>query len=165
MNDDIYMFKGINFPAKAVEGAISIKKSAGVRGDRLEPTLANGIVQGDAVAIVGITTDGYILVEKADGTNGPIVGFADSKPEYDYDPIQDYTKQQAITANVLRKVGVESTFVDIRPVTAKAGEGIKAGNYVKYGADGQSFEKSTDETNMIALSDQGSENRINIGRN
>ena len=163
MNDDIYMFHGINFPVKVTEGNVSIAESAGVRGNKLEPLLSNKVKQGDAVALVGVTDDGYPLVELADGTNGPIVGFADSKPEYDYDPTTNYTKAQAIAAGVLRKCGVESTFTDIRPVPAKAGEGIKAGDYVDYGADGQSFEKSDTETNRIALSDQSSENRVNIG--
>lgn len=163
MNDDVYMFNGINFPVKVTEGAVSIKRSASVRGDKLEPLLANPVAQGDAVVIVGFTDDGYLLVEFADGTNGVPIGFVDSHPEYDYDPTQDYTKTQAVTAGVLRKCGVESTFADIRPVTAKAGEGIKAGDYVTWGEDGQSFEKSTDPTNIIALSDQNSENKLNIG--
>lgn len=163
MNDDMHMFHGINFPAKVTEGAISIVETEGVRGDELKPTYGKKVKQGDALAIVGYTEDGYPLVEFADGSNGPHVGFADSKPQIDIDPVKDYTAQQAITAGMLRKVGVESTFKDIRPVPVKAGEGIKAGNYVTYGADGQKFEKSNAETSMIALSDQDSENRVNIG--
>lgn len=163
MNDDMYMFHGINFPAKVTEGAISIIESESVRGNKLEPTYAKSVKKGDALAIVGFTEDGYPLVELADGSNGPHVGFADSKPQMDIDPMKDYTAQQAITAGMLRKVGVESTFKDIRPVPVKAGEGITAGDYVTYGADGQKFEKSNAETSMIALSDQDSENRVNIG--
>jgi len=163
MNDDIYMFNGITLPCKATEGAISIQESGSVKGDMMVPVYANPIKKGKAVAIVGITEDGYPLVELATGSNGTIIGFAHDKPEPKEDPTQSYTKAQAISANVLRFCGVETAFTDIRPVTAKAGEGIKVGNYVKYGADGQSFEKSNNETNMIALSDQDSENRVNIG--
>ncbi len=163
MNDDIFMFNGITLPCKAIEGAISIVETSSVRGDSSKPSYANPIKQGNAVALVGVTDDGYPLVEKANGTNGPIIGFAHDHPEPKEDPTTSYTKAQAISANVLRYCGVETTFTDIRPVPAKAGENIKAGDYVTYGADGQSFEKSDDETKMIALSNQDSENRINIG--
>lgn len=163
MNDDIFMFNGITIPVKVSEGAISIKNSVSVKGDSREPTVAAPVEPGDALALVGITGDGYPLVEYATGSNGVIIGFVHDHPEYDIDPVVDYTKAQAISANMLRKCGAETTFSDIRPVNVKAGESIKAGNYVKYGADGQTFEKSNTETNMIALSDQGSENRINIG--
>ena len=163
MNEDIYMFNGITLPVRVAEGAISIKDTVSVKGDGKEPTLANAVKQGDAVAIIGVTDDGYPLVEYADGSNGTIIGFVHDHPEYDFDPIKDYTKAQAITAGMLRKCGVETVFDDIRPVPVKAGEGIEAGDYVKYGADGQSFEKSSDETDMIALSNQGTANRIILG--
>ena len=163
MNDDMYMFNGITIPCKATEGDISIVESGGVRGDRYEPHYANPVHKGDALAIVGCTDDGDPLVEVATGNNGPIIGFADARPEPSIDPTTNYTKAQAISANMLRNCGAETTFTDIRPVTAKTGEGITAGDYVKHGADGQSFEKSETETNMIALSDQNSEDRVNIG--
>ena len=165
MNDDIFMFNGITLPCKATEGAISIVETGSVTGNKEEPIYANPIKKGRTVALVGVTEDGYPLVELATGSNGPIIGFAHDKPEPSEDPTKDYTKAQAISAGVLRYCGVETTFVDIRPVTAKAGEGIEAGDYVKYGADGQLFEKSNDETKMIALSNQNSENRVNIGIN
>lgn len=163
MNEDIFMFNGITIPVKVSEGAISIKNSVSVRGDKLEPILATPVTQGEAVALIGITDDGYPLVEYANGSNGVIIGFVHDHPEYDNDPVVDYTKAQAITAGMLRKCGVETTFTDIRAVNVKTGEGITAGDYVKYGADGQKFEKSSTATNMIALSNQGSTNRINIG--
>lgn len=163
MNDDIYMFNGITLPCKVLEGAISIKKTVSVTGDSEAPSLANPVARGDAVALIGVTEDGYPLVEYADGSNGVIIGFVHDHPEYDRDPTQSYTKAEAKAAGVLRKCGVETTFDDIRPVPAKEGEGIKAGDYVAYGANGQSFEKSTDPTDMIALSDQNSEDRVNIG--
>lgn len=163
MTDDIYMFNGITLPCKVTEGAISIQRSQSVRGDSNDPTRANPVAQGDVVSIVGVTLDGYPLVELSDGSNGPIIGFVHDHPEASHDPTTNYTKAQAIAANELRYCGVETSFVDIRPVNAKAGEDISAGDYVQYGADGQSFEKSDTETNMIALSDQNSEDRVNIG--
>lgn len=162
MNDDIYMYQGLTIPAKVNEGAISINKSESVKGDSLTPSRANAVETGNTVALIGVTADGYPLVEKADGTNGPIIGFVHDHPEPDNDPVTSYTEQQAIAADMLRKCGVETPFSEIRAVTAKTGEGIQAGNYVKFGADGQNFEKSATETNMLSLSNQGDDNRINI---
>ena len=162
MNDEIYMYNGLTIPCKVSEGAVSIQNTVSVKGSGKGVSLANPVTKGDAVAITGITEDGYLLVEKATGDNGVIIGFVHDNPEYDYDPTKNYTKQQAITNNILRKCGIETTIVDIRPVNVKAGENIAVGNYVKYGADGQKFEKSATETNIIALSTQGTDNRINI---
>ena len=162
MNDEIYMYDGLTIPAKASEGGISIQNTVSVKGANTGVSLANPVTEGDVVALVGVTEDNYPLVEKATGSNGVIIGFVHDNPEYDYDPITNYTKQQAITAGILRKCGVETPFSEIRPVTAKTGEGIQVGDYVEFGADGQNFEKSATETNMLSLSNQGTDNRINI---
>lgn len=151
-------FKGITIPCKAVEGAISIVETDSVTGDGKKPTVANKIHQGDAVAIVG-----DFRVELAEGSNGVIIGFAHDHPEWDVDPTTNYTKAQAIAANMLKNIGVETPFTDVRTVPAKSGEGISAGDYVEFGANGQSFEKSDSETNMIALAGQNSDDEIVIG--
>ena len=88
--------KGIVIPVKAVEGAISIAETVSVNGDGKKPVVAAPIKQGDAVAITG-----DLQVEKADGTNGVVIGFAHDHPEYDVDPTQAYTKAQAISAGML----------------------------------------------------------------
>ena len=62
--------KGIVIPVKAVEGAISIAETVSVNGDGKKPVVAAPIKQGDAVAITG-----DLQVEKADGTNGVVIGF------------------------------------------------------------------------------------------
>lgn len=154
----VNMYNGIIIPVDVIEGAISIGESASVKGDNEEPMLANKAHKGNVMAIVG-----DFQVEVATGSNGTIIGFMHDHPEYDVDPTTPYTKTQAISACMLRHGGVETSFKDVRTVTAKTSENIKAGNYVKYGADGQSFEKSATETNMIALAGQNAENKIVIG--
>ena len=150
--------KGVVVPMKAVEGAITISESASVVGDVKVPVVAAPIKQGDVVAL-----SGDFQVKKATGASGEvIIGFAHDKPEYEVDPAAPMTQAQAIAAGALRNVGVETIFTDVRTVPAKASENIKAGDAVKYGANGQDFEKSTNATGIIALCDQTSDNKIVI---
>lgn len=158
------IFKGITFPAKAVEGAVSIVETVSVTGDGKKPSVAAPVKQGDAVAIVG--DDGeYPYIAKATASNGPIVGFAHDHPEYDVDPTQGYTEAQAKSADILRKCGVESVFVDVRTVPAKASEAIKAGMYVEWSADGwkKTASSGTTASDAIALIGQSSDDLIVIG--
>lgn len=157
---EIHMFNGIVLPCKIVEGAISIKDTVSVTGDSKKPTLANQGNQGDAVAIVG-----DLLVEVADGTNGTVIGYLHDHPEYDVDPVKDYTKAQAISAGMLRNCGVDTPFTDVRTVDAKASESITPGMYLVWSADGYKKTASSGATvsDTIALTTQGSDNRVVIG--
>lgn len=157
---EIHMFNGIVLPCKIVEGAISIKDTVSVTGDSKKPTLANQGNQGDAVAIVG-----DLLVEVADGTNGTVIGYIHDHPEYDVDPVKDYTKAQAISADMLRNCGVETPFTYIRTVDAKASESITPGMYLVWSADGykKTASSGTTVSDTIALTTQGSDNRVVIG--
>ena len=158
------IFKGIIIPAKAVEGAISIANTVSVTGDGKEPSVAAPVKQGDAVAIIG--DDGeYPYIAKATGNNGVIIGFCHDHPEYDVDPTQSYTENQAKTADMLRKCGVETAFADVRTVPAKASEAITAGLYVEWSADGwkKTASSGTTKSDAIALVGQTSDDEIVIG--
>lgn len=161
---ELNMFNGIILPCKVVEGTISIKDTVSVTGDGKKPTLSNQAHQGDAVVILG-EQKGMLLVEKADGSNGTRIGFVHDHPEYDVDPIKDYTKAQALTADMVRKCGVETVFTDVRTVDAKASESITAGMYVEWSADGykKTASSGTTVSDTIALTAQGTDNRIIIG--
>jgi hypothetical protein len=154
------IFKGIILPCKAVEGTITITTTASVTGDGKAPVLSAPVKQGDAVAITG-----DLQVEKADGTNGVVIGFAHDHPEYDVDPSKNYTKAQAISAGMLRNVGVETVFADVRTVPAKASESIAPGMYVEWSADGykKTASSGTTKSDAIALTTQGSDNIIVVG--
>lgn len=159
------IFKGITIPAKAVEGAISIVETVSVTGDGKKPSVAAPVKQGDAVAIVG--DDGeYPLVAKATGNNGVIIGFCHDHPEYDVDPTQAYTENQAKTADMLRKCGVDTVFSDVRTVPAKASEAITAGMYVEWSADGwkKTASSGTTASDAIALIGQTADDEIVIGK-
>ena len=153
------MHKGIVLPVTVVEGNITITDTFSVKGDEQKATYSNPVKEGEAVAIIG-----DLQVEKADGSNGTVIGFVDDHPEPDVDPVKNYTKAEAIAAEMLRQCGVATNFTDVREVPAKAGEGIAAGDYVEIGADGQKFEKASDVTPIICLAGQNSENIITIGR-
>lgn len=156
----VNIFNGIIIPCKAVEGKISIVETVSVTGDGQKPSVANPVKQGDAVAIVG-----DFQVAKADGSNGAVIGFAHDHPEYDIDPTTEYTQAQAISAGMLRNLGVETVFADVRTVPAKASEAITAGMYVQWSADGwkKTASSGTTESNAIALSGQTSDDLIVIG--
>lgn len=153
---------GITIPAKAIEGAISIVKGNGVQGDLSVPVVASPVSKGDAVAIVdNDSVDGFVI-QKATGAEGEvIIGFCHDRPEFADDPTTALTQSQAISGDALRQCGVETTFVDIRKVKAKANEGIDAGDYVVFGANG--FEKSQTATGIICLKGQTTNNEIIIG--
>ncbi len=153
---------GITIPAKALEGAISIVEGNGVQGDITAPAVAAPITKGDAVALVhNANIDGFV-VQKAAGTEGEIIiGFAHDKPEFSVDPTVGLTQNQAIAADALRKLGVETVFTDIRTVKAKASEGIQAGDRVVFSADG--FKKDNTNGTILCLKGQTSENKIIIG--
>lgn len=161
---ELNMFNGIVLPAKIVEGSISIKNTVSVTGDGPKPTLSNQAEIGEAVVILG-EQNGMLSVEKADGSNGTVIGFVHDHPEYEIDPVKDYTKAQAISADMLRQCGVETSFTDIRPVDAKASESITAGMYVEWSADGykKTASSGTTVSDTIALTAQGTDNRIIIG--
>jgi len=164
MNTMLNIFKGITFPAKAVEGAISIVETVSVTGDGTKPSLAAPVKQGDELAIIG--DDGETpFVAKATGNNGVIIGFAHDHPEYDIDPTTAYTEAQAKSAGMLRNCGVESVFADIRTVSAKASEAIKAGMYVEWSADGwkKTASSGTTASDAICLIGQTTDDKITIG--
>ena len=154
------IFKGIILPCKAVEGTISIATTASVTGDGKAPVLSAPVEPGDAVAITG-----DLQVEKADGTNGTVIGFVHDHPEFDVDPTKGYTKAQAISAGMLRNVGVETPFVDVRTVDAKASEAITPGMYLVWSADGykKTASSGTTVSDTIALTTQDSDDKVVIG--
>lgn len=160
MTKEIFMTQGIILPVKAVEGNITITDTVSVTGDGKKPALANAVKQGDAVAIVG-----DLQIEKATGSNGTVIGFVHDHPEYDIDPTKNYTKAQAISADMLRQCGVETPFTIVRTVDAKASESITPGMYVEWSADGykKTASSGTTVSDTIALTTQGTDNRIVIG--
>lgn len=141
-------------PFKAKEGTITITDGATAHGVMKVPVLSAGLKKGD---LVELDSD---MTVKAHSSGTPI-GFVYNAPKWtEGEPKADYTQAQAVSGNMLREVGIETIFKKILTVDAKASEGIKAGNYVTLKAK---VEKSTAATDVMALSDQDSANRVVVG--
>ena len=150
---------GVIYPFKCHEGTITIVKTNGVGGSRLEPVVGNPVEQYQKVKL-----DGELAVAPA-STGDAVIGVAYANPlDYDIQPTQDYTAAQAKTAGMLRECSIETVFKKIETVKCKSGQGIAYGNYVKYGtADIDEFEKSTGATDIIALTNQSADDTVVIG--
>lgn len=160
MTRKINMHKGIVLPIEVEEGKIDIIETASVNGVEKKPVLQYQVKPGDAIVLTG-----ELRGTKADGTNGVIIGFVHDNPEFDVDPTQNYNASQAITAGMLRHCGVETAFVDVRTVPAKASEGITAGKYVEFSTNGFKLTSSsgTTESKFIALTNQTTANTVVVG--
>lgn len=141
-------------PFKAKEGTITITEGATAHGVMKVPVLSAGLKKGDLVEL-----DGEMTV-KAHSSGTPI-GIVYNTPKWtEGEPRTDYTQAQAISANMLREVGIETFFKKIITLDAKASEGISAGDYVTLKAK---VEKSSNATNAMALSAQDTNNRVVVG--
>ena len=141
-------------PFKAKEGTITITETAGAHGAIKAPVLSAGLSKGDLVEL-----DGEMTV-KAHSSGVPL-GFVYNVPKWvEGEPRTNYTQAQAISAGMLREVGIETIFAKIVTLDAKASEGIAAGDYVDLKAE---VEKADSATNAIALSAQDTNNRVVVG--
>lgn len=144
-------------PFKAKEGTVTITESATAHGVVKAPVLSAGLRKGDLVEL-----DGEMTV-KAHSSGVPI-GFVYNTPKWDVEPKQDYTQAQAVSAGVLREVGIETIFSKIVTLDAKASEGITAGKYLVLKAKVElSASSGSTATNAMALSAQDSNNRVIVG--
>jgi len=145
---------GVIAPFKAKEGTITITEGASAHGNIKVPVMGAPIKKGDYVAL-----DGEMTVKKA-GSSDTIIGIAYNTPKWDVEPTTNYTQAQALSAGVLREVGIETKFKKILTVPAKASEGIAAGDYVTLKAE---VEKSQSATDYMALSAQDANDLVVIG--
>ena len=150
---------GVVTPFKCHEGAISIQKTHGIGGNRVEPQVAAPIEQDMKVAL-----DGNMAVKQA-GTSDLVIGVAYANPlDWEHQPTQAYTAAQAKTAGMLRECSIETIFKKIETVTCKSGESIAVGDYLEYGStDIDEYEEADSETDMIALTAIDSDNQVVVG--
>ncbi len=138
---------GVRTAFKAKEGTITMTETNGIGGTRIEPKLSAPIKKGDKVKL-----DGDMTITKAT-TGSVVIGEAYANPlDWAIGPATDYTQAQAISADMLREVTIETIFKKIVRVKCKSGESIAAGDYLKYGATNiDEFEESDNATDIIAL--------------
>jgi len=151
---------GVVAPFDAKEGTITMTDGATAHGNVKVPVLSAALKKGDSVTL----TDDF-QVAKASGTD-LVIGIVYNTPKWEIEPVTDYTQAQAISAEMLREVGVETIFKKILTCPAKASEGIEAGKYLvnKAGTFELSASSGTTATSFIALTDQDSTaNRVVVG--
>lgn len=150
---------GVVLAFKCHEGAISIVETHGVGGNRIEPHCADAIKQYNKV-----TLDGDMAVKNATGGD-TVIGVAYANPlDFETNPTTDYTAAQAKTAGMLRECSIETIFKKVETVKCKSGESIAVGDSLQYGATNiDEFEKSTDPTDIIALTAISSDNTVVVG--
>ena len=170
MSQEFNMGKlGVVAPFKALEGTVTITKTAGVGGSKLEPVLSAQLQKGDIVELGVNTSDsnkvlGFTVQPLASGIPIGIV-YNDGKWT-EGEPRTNYTQAQAISGDMLREFGIETIFKKIITLPAKNSEGITAGLYCVLSADGvkKSASSGSTATNIIALADQDSTaNRVVVG--
>lgn len=159
MSEEYQMGKlGVICPFKAKEGTITITDGATAHGNLKVPVLSAGLKKGDLVEL-----DSEMTIKKLN--TGVCIGAVYNNPKWaDVEPNTDYTQAQAVTAGLLREVGIETIFKKIETRPAKASEGITAGKYLVLKAEMElSASSGSTATNCIALSAQDSNNRVVVG--
>lgn len=157
-------------PFKALEGAVSIDTINDVGGDIVGPKVASSLKQGDIVELgVDVSDSNKVLALTVQPLNNgvPIGVVYNKSPKWvgGVAPRQAYTQAQAIAGGVLREWNIETIFKKIVTLDAKASEGITTGLYCVLSKDGvkKSASSGTTATDIIALSDQTTGNRVVVG--
>ena len=150
---------GVRIAFKAKEGTITMTETNPVGGSRVEPKLSAPIKKGDKVKL-----DGDMTIAAAT-TGSLVIGEAYANPlDFEIQPTTNYTQAQAISADMLREVTVETIFKKIARVKCKTGESIAAGDYLEYGStDIDEFEEADSASNIIALTAIDSDNEVIAG--
>lgn len=159
MSQEYQMGKlGVICPFKAKEGTITITDGATAHGNMKVPVLSAGLKKGDLVEL-----DSEMTIKPY--SSGVIIGEVYNNPKWtNVEPTTNYTQAQAVTADMLREVGIETIFKKIETRPAKASEGITAGKYlVLKGEMELSASSGSTATNYMALSAQDSNNRVVVG--
>ena len=151
---------GVVAPFKAKEGTITISEGASAHGTIKVPVLSAALKKGQFVEL-----DGAMTV-KALTTSGVAVGIVANSPKWDVEPTTNYTQAEAVSADKLREVGIETIFKKILtvPVTGT----VAAGNYLvpddsTAGAFEQSASSGATASNYIALTAKSSDNTAVVG--
>ena len=153
---------GVVAPFKAKEGTITISEGATAHGTIKVPVLSAALKKGDFVEL-----DGAMTV-KALTTSGVAVGIVYNTPKWDVEPTADKTQAQAVSAGLLREVGIETIFKKILTVPVKSSESIAAGKYLvpddtTAGEFKLSASSGATASDYMALTAKSSDNTVVLG--
>lgn len=147
-------------PFKAKEGDISIVKTQTAAGTISGPSVASPLAKGAAVEL-----DSEMTVKAYN--NGLFIGFVYNEGKWvNGEPRTAMNQAAAVSADALREVGIETIFKKIITLTGKTSESITAKKYLVFHSDGTvklSTSSGSTATNMVALSDQDSDDNVVVG--
>ena len=147
-------------PFKAKEGDISIVKTQTAAGTISGPSVASPLAKGAAVEL-----DSEMTVKAYN--NGLFIGFVYNEGKcVNCEPRTSMNQAAAVSADALREVGIETIFKKIITLTGKTSESITAKKYLVFHSDGTvklSTSSGSTATNMVALSDQDSDDNVVVG--
>lgn len=147
-------------PFNAKEGDITIVKTQTAAGTISGPSVASPLTKGAAVELDSdMTVKAY--------NNGLFIGFVYNEGKWvNGEPRTAENQAAAVTAGDLREVGIETIFKKVITLTGKTSEPITAKKYLVFHSDGTvklSGSSGSTATNMVALSDQDSNNQVVVG--
>lgn len=161
-----YMSQELNYgrtpvvPFKAKEGDISIVKTQTAAGTITGPSVASPLGKGAAVEL-----DSEMTVKAYN--SGLFIGFVYNEGKWvNGEPRTGMNQSAAVSADALREVGIETIFKKVITLTGKTSESITAKKYLVFHSDGTvklSSSSGATETNMVALSDQDTNNKVVVG--
>ena len=147
-------------PFNAKEGDISIVKTQTAAGTITGPSVASPLTKGAAVELDSdMTVKAY--------NNGLFIGFVYNEGKWvNGEPRTAENQAAAVSAGDLREVGIETIFKKVITLTGKTSESITAKKYLVFHSDGTvklSASSGSTATNMVALSDQDSNDKVVVG--
>ena len=147
-------------PFNAKEGDITIVKTQTAAGTITGPSVASPLSKGAAVELDDdMTVKAY--------NSGLFIGFVYNEGKWvNGEPRTAQNQSTAAGAGNLREVGIETIFKKVITLTGKTSESIAAKKYLVFHSDGTvklSSSSGSTETNMVALSDQDTNNRVVVG--
>ena len=147
-------------PFKAKEGDISIVKTQTAAGTITGPSVASPLDKG-----VPVELDSEMTVKAYN--SGLFIGFVYNEGKWvNGEPRTAMNQSAAVSADALREVGIETIFKKVVTLTGKTSESITAKKYLVFHSNGTvklSSSSGATETNMIALSDQDTNDKVVVG--
>lgn len=147
-------------PFNAKEGDITIVKTQTAAGTISGPSVASPLTKGAAVELDSdMTVKAY--------NNGLFIGFVYNEGKWvNGEPRTAENQAAAVSAGDLREVGIETIFKKVITLKGKTSESIIAKKYLVFHSDGTvklSASSGSTASNMVALSDQDTNNQVVVG--
>lgn len=160
MSQEVNYGKTPVVPFLAKEGDISMVKTQTAAGTITGPSVASPLAKGAAVEL-----DSEMTVKAY--SSGLFIGFVYNEGKWvNGEPREGQNQSAAVSAGNLREVGIETIFKKVITLTGKTSESITAKKYLVFHSDGTvklSASSGSTATNMVALSDQDTNDKVVVG--